>query len=117
MILMAVSIGLGAFGAHALREELILSGRKETFELGIRYLTYHSLALVILGALMDKFRGLRISALFLIIGLVLFSGSLLTLALTNQSMWGAVAPLGGSAFIVGWLHAAWVVLKSAKQPE
>ena len=117
MILMALSIGLGAFGAHALREQLVLSGRKETFELGIRYLTYHAIALVILGALMEKFRGLRLSALFLVIGLILFSGSLLTLALTNQSMWGAVAPLGGSAFIVGWLHAAWVVFKPAKQTE
>ena len=117
MILMAVSIGLGAFGAHVLREQLILSGRKETFELGIRYFTYHSLALVILGALTEKFRGLRISALFLVIGVILFSGSLLTLALTNQPMWGAVAPLGGSAFIAGWLHAAWVVYESAKLPE
>ncbi|MDZ4716324.1 MAG: DUF423 domain-containing protein [Cytophagales bacterium] len=114
MMLMALGIGLGAFGAHALKETLELSGRKETFELGIRYLLYHALGFILLGRLMESYSKLRIAVLFLTVGIAVFSGSLVTLALTNQSLWGAVAPLGGSTLIAGWLLAAWVVYTQEK---
>lgn len=112
MLLMAGSVALGAFGAHAFKESLLASGRTETFELAIRYLMFHSLALILLGYLMEKFPGLRTAVVFLLAGIFFFCGSLLVLALADQPVWGAVAPIGGTALIVGWLMAAWTVYKS-----
>jgi uncharacterized membrane protein YgdD (TMEM256/DUF423 family) len=112
MLLMAAAVTLGAFGAHALKETLAASGRTETFELAIRYLMFHSLSLILLGFLMDKFPGLRTAALFLTVGMFFFCGSLLILALANEAAWGAVAPLGGASLIIGWLTAGWTVYKT-----
>lgn len=109
MILMASGVALGAFGAHALKSKLAESGRTDTFETGIRYMLIHSLALILIGILMDRYRGLSTAGVLLFIGILLFSGSLLTLSLTNAGYWGAVAPIGGTALIVGWLYAAWTV--------
>lgn len=112
MLLMACSVALGAFGAHALKATLEATGRTETFELAIRYMTVHSLALILFGLLMDKYPGLLKAAALLFMGIVFFSGSLLVLALADQPLWGAVAPLGGTALILGWLTACWTVFQS-----
>ena len=113
--LMAFNIAVGAFGAHALKETLVESGRTDTFDLAIRYSVYHALAFLFLGFLMERIPGLRTSVIFLVIGVVLFSGSLLTLSLTNQTWWGAVTPFGGASLIVGWLAAVWAVYNSGKK--
>ena len=105
------AVGFGAFGAHALKATLEASGRVETFELGVRYLFYHSLALMIIGMLMEKFPKLKMAALFLTVGVVLFSGSLISLALTDCSGWGAVAPFGGVAMLAGWAQGAWAIYR------
>ncbi len=112
MGLMACGVALGAFGAHALKTMLAASGRTDTFELAIRYLMFHSLALILFGLLMEKLPGLRTAAIFLLAGIVFFSGSLLVLALADQPVWGAFAPIGGTALIVGWMAAGWAVYKS-----
>lgn len=110
-LLMALTVGLGAFGSHLLKATLETTGRFGTFELAIRYLFIHSSGLLILGALMDKRPRLFIAASLLLAGMIFFSGSLLMLAFTNTGPWGAVTPIGGTLFVAGWLVAAWAVLK------
>jgi len=109
MILMAAGVAMGAFGAHALKAKLTESGRVDSYETGIRYMLIHSLALILIGILMDRYPQLGVAGVLLVIGILFFSGSLLTLSLTNAGYWGAVAPIGGTALIIGWLYAAWVV--------
>ena len=110
-LLGSFGIGFGAFGAHALRVTLEASGRTDTFELGVRYLFYHALVLMIIGTLIEKFPKLKTAALLLIAGVILFSGSLITLALTNWSGWGSLAPVGGIALLAGWVFGAWAIFR------
>lgn len=110
-LLMAAGVALGAFGAHALKDQLTASGRLETYELGIRYLMVHALALILFGVLVDTYPRLRLSGWLLLAGIAFFSGSLLILSLTNNPAWGAVAPIGGTSFIVGWLLAAYEIIR------
>ena len=108
-LLMGGGVALGAFGAHAWKVRLAATGRADTFDLGIRYLMIHALALLLMGSLMDHYPRLHIGAKLLMAGILFFSGSLITLALSNIGMWGAVAPLGGACLILGWLAGAWAV--------
>lgn len=78
---------------------MLTPARLATFETGVRYQMYHGLGLLALGALPR--RSWR-AAPFLLIGSFLFSGSLYLLVLTNQGIWGAVAPVGGVLQIIGW---------------
>jgi len=107
----ALSVALGAFGAHALKPMLMATGRLETYELAVRYQFYHTLALLAIGLLQEKFSGLKTAAAIMVTGIIIFSGSLYTLALLNQPVWGAVTPLGGAALIVAWMTMAWVIFR------
>lgn len=100
----ALGVCLGAFGAHALREKLP-QDLLEIFETGVRYHLYHTLALLGVAIMILQFphsRHLRWAAGLFAIGILFFSGSLYALALSGVRMWGAVTPLGGVAFILGW---------------
>jgi uncharacterized membrane protein YgdD (TMEM256/DUF423 family) len=111
-LLGALAVALGAFGAHLLRRRLPAE-RLETFETAVRYQTYHALALLAAGLLAGQAASpsLAAAAGFLFIaGILLFSGSLYLLAATGERRWGAVTPLGGLAFIAGWLCLAVSVL-------
>lgn len=95
---MFLAVGLGAFGAHALKarqspEMLAI------FETGVRYQVYHALALLLLAAV----RGPSKAGWCFTAGIVIFSGSLYLLALTGVKKWGAVTPIGGVLFLIGWL--------------
>lgn len=98
-----VGVALGAFGAHGLRGRLSPE-MLAVFETGVRYQMYHALALLALGALGTAIGGrlLTIAGWSFTAGIVLFSGSLYLLALTDIRMLGAITPLGGVAFLVGW---------------
>lgn len=111
----ALSVMIGAFGAHALKSMLESTGRLETFETAVKYQFYHVLALLILGLLMTKFdhRLLSYAGYSFITGVVIFSGSLYILCITNVSKWGAVTPLGGLFLIAGWILLFLGILKSA----
>ena len=100
-----LSVAIGAFGAHALKNILEANDRMQTFETGVKYQFYHALALILLGLLMQKFdHKLFIwSGYGFIIGTILFSGSLYILSLTGIGKWGAITPLGGVAYLVGWI--------------
>jgi uncharacterized membrane protein YgdD (TMEM256/DUF423 family) len=108
----ALGVALGAFGAHSLKRRLTAE-RLETFETGVRYHLVHSLAL--LGTALAAGRwpdsGLPAFAGWLFLaGILLFSGSLYLLVSTGRRWLGAITPLGGLAFIGGWIClalAAW----------
>ncbi|WP_027461291.1 DUF423 domain-containing protein [Deinococcus murrayi] len=101
-LLAALGVGLGAFGAHGLRDTLS-AGDLATFETGVRYQMYTALALLALGA--SGRRG--VWGALLLAGAVVFSGSLYLLVLTGPRWWGAVTPLGGVLMMAGLLAAAW----------
>jgi len=99
-----LAVGAGAFGAHALRGR-ISPEHLAIFETGARYQIYHALALLAAAWAVSRWPGsLLVSAGWLfVVGSVLFSGSLYILALTGVRWWGAVTPIGGLAFLAGWL--------------
>jgi uncharacterized membrane protein YgdD (TMEM256/DUF423 family) len=102
-VLGALGVGLGAFGAHGLRGRLG-PDMLAVFETGVRYHMYHALAIVLVAALAGRIesRWLPTAGWAFTAGIVLFSGSLYTLALTGITILGAVTPLGGLAFLIGW---------------
>jgi len=104
-VLGALSVIIGAFGAHAFKELLETHQRMETFETGVKYQFYHILAMLGVGLLMFKIEDqwLNYSAYSFLAGIVLFSGSLYILSLTGITKWGAVTPLGGLFLILGWV--------------
>jgi uncharacterized membrane protein YgdD (TMEM256/DUF423 family) len=105
-----VAVVLGAFGAHGLRARLV-PDMLSTFEIGVRYQMYHALALLAVGILLPRSPSpaLAVAGWLFVAGTVVFSGSLYVLAVTGQRWLGAVTPLGGAAFIAGWLVLAWAV--------
>ncbi len=103
-ILGGLSVAGGAFGAHALKAQLT-DKALATFEIGTRYQMYHSLALLLVGLLwlqLPSNSWLSYASWAFMLGIVLFSGSLYGLSLSGIKMLGAVAPIGGLAFIIGW---------------
>jgi len=98
-----LSVALGAFGAHALkavRDEYHL----KIFHTGVEYQFLHTFALALVGVLLSREDSpwLRASGHAFWIGILIFSGSLYLLTLTRVGKWGAVTPIGGTAFLVGW---------------
>jgi uncharacterized membrane protein YgdD (TMEM256/DUF423 family) len=99
-----LAVVLGAFAAHGLKGKLSES-MMSAFQTGVQYQMYHSLALVLLVVLYRQMPQeiLMWSAGFLLAGILLFSGSLYLLALTEIKWFGPITPIGGLCFIVGWL--------------
>ncbi len=110
-ILGALSVAGGAFASHALESQL--SDRAlEIFETGVRYQMYHALALLFVALLLSQLQPdpptpLVAAGILWIVGIVIFSGSLYALSLSGIKGLGAITPIGGVAFIVGWLCLAW----------
>ncbi|MEB2785300.1 DUF423 domain-containing protein [Algoriphagus persicinus] len=105
-ILGACAVGIGAFGAHGLKEILADTGRAETFETAVKYHFYHSLAIFLIGILAlikPEWKKLSTAAISMVIGILIFSGSLYVLSLTGTTWLGAITPFGGLALIVGWI--------------
>ena len=100
-----LAVALGAFGAHALKnrlDEYALS----VYETAVQYQFYHSLALLAVGLLalqLPASRALHTSGIAFIVGILIFSGSLYLLSFTGIRWLGAITPIGGVAFMVGWL--------------
>ncbi|MEK0181823.1 MAG: DUF423 domain-containing protein [Oscillatoriales cyanobacterium] len=108
-----LSVAGGAFASHALKDKL--SDRSlEIFETGARYQMYHALALLLVALILSRAEASQtffvVSGWAFIVGTLIFSGSLYALSLTNIKLLGAITPLGGVAYIVGWVClaiAAW----------
>jgi uncharacterized membrane protein YgdD (TMEM256/DUF423 family) len=110
----ALAVILGAFGAHALRSHLDARDL-ETFETAVRYQMYHAFALFAAAWLISRTAPHAGAAAWaFVVGIVIFSGSLYLLVATGQRWLGAVTPIGGLAFIAGWVLLA---LAASKLPQ
>ncbi|NIQ01987.1 MAG: DUF423 domain-containing protein [Nitrospinaceae bacterium] len=110
-----LSVMLGAFGAHSLKNRLTEKSLA-TFQTGVLYQFIHSLALILVGILAilsvdEQRKKVERSGWFFAAGIVLFSGSLYTLALGGPRFLGPVTPLGGLSFMIGWFLFALAVPK------
>jgi uncharacterized membrane protein YgdD (TMEM256/DUF423 family) len=106
-LLAGAGVGLGAFGAHGLKSK-VTAELLAVFEVGVRYQIYHALALMAVAWATTRWPGAWVNAsgwLFLV-GIVVFSGSLYVMTFTGQRWLGAITPIGGLCFILGWIALA-----------
>lgn len=109
-----IGVAAGAFGAHGL-EALLSSDLLAVYETGVRYELVHAVALLFVGLAVNQWPGAgwgRAGWMFLV-GTVLFSGSLYALALTGVRALGAITPVGGVFFLLGWILAGVAATRSA----
>ncbi len=102
---MFLAVALGAFGAHALKNKLS-EDQMKTYQTGIQYHLAHGLGLLLTGLManqLDSSSLVNLAGWLLAAGIVLFSGSLYALSLTGIRKLGAITPLGGIAFLAGWV--------------
>lgn len=113
-LLALIAVIIGAFGAHGLKARLS-SEMLAIYQTGVQYHFYHALGILLVGLacfhLPDSI-ALRASGWLMAAGILLFSGSLYALALSGEKWLGALAPVGGTAFILGWAALAWAVLRT-----
>lgn len=117
-ILGAIAVALGAFGAHGLKK-LVPSETVTTFQTGVQYQVYHTIALFIAAILFEKYpnKWVKLAGAAFITGIILFSGSLylLTALKATETVGleglGVITPFGGAAFIAGWLFLFYGVVK------
>ncbi|MEH7106210.1 MULTISPECIES: DUF423 domain-containing protein [Bacillaceae] len=100
-----LAVALGAFGAHGLKDKLD-AHYLEIWKTGVTYQMFHATGLLVIGILLGK---AATSALFswsgwlMLIGIILFSGSLYVLSLTKIGPLGAITPIGGVCFLAAWI--------------
>ena len=107
--LLFVAVAFGAFGAHALRSKLA-PDLMAVYQTAVQYHFWHALGLLAVGILLAQKpeNGTLVAAAWLLVaGIVIFCGSLYVLALTGTRGWGALAPVGGTAFLAAWAALAW----------
>jgi len=123
-ILVSLAVIIGAFGAHGLKPHLT-AYQLDIFETGNRYHFYHGLGVLALAPLANYLSAnkLKITVTLLILGVLLFSGSLYLLAtrellgITNWKFLGPLTPIGGVFFIIGWSYLGWTTLHAKKNHE
>ena len=108
-VLAGLGVTLGAFAAHGLRETLTPQALG-WWETAVQYQMWHAIGLIAIGA--AGLNGNRFPALLLVLGTLIFSGSLYAMALGGPRWFGMITPLGGLAMITGWVLAAWSVGKA-----
>lgn len=110
----ALAIGLGAFGAHGLKD-LVSERMLANYETGVRYQMYCALAIMVLAlaaALKQEIqKPLATACLLVMLGTIIFSSSLYTMALTGLTFLGAITPIGGVLMIAGLVYAAITIIK------
>ncbi len=106
-----LAVILGAFGAHTL-ETRVTAERLAVFETGVRYQMYHAIALLFLAWAAQQWPTwqITVAGYLFIAGMIIFSGSLYLLVITNTPWLGAITPIGGLSFIVGWILLFWAAL-------
>ncbi|MBN6884984.1 uncharacterized membrane protein YgdD (TMEM256/DUF423 family) [Cytobacillus horneckiae] len=100
-----LSVALGAFGAHGL-EGKVEGKYMDNWQTAVQYQMFHAIGILIVGLLMSKMPDsslLNWSGWLMLFGIIFFSGSLYVLALTKISVLGAITPIGGVAFLAGWV--------------
>ncbi len=112
-LMAGLAVAAGAFGAHALKQRLS-ADLLAVFETGVRYQMFHALGLMALALAMDRWvaPSFQWAGGFWLAGILLFSGSLYALCLTGARSLGAVTPLGGVCFLLGWVLLVWGAWRS-----
>ena len=108
-----ISVATGAFAAHALKQKLS-ADMLTTFEIGARYQMYHALGLIAVAWALTQWEHqlLTVAGWMFTFGILIFCGSLYVLSLTGIRWLGAITPIGGLAFMVGWFCLAWTAMRS-----
>lgn len=108
-----LTVALGAFGAHSLKNLLDEYG-KSIYEKAILYQMFHTMALFGVGLLQHfiKQHTLAVAGWGFLMGILLFSGSLYVLAITGTKWLGAITPIGGISFLFGWSYLIWILAKT-----
>ncbi|MBW8333501.1 MAG: DUF423 domain-containing protein [Prolixibacteraceae bacterium] len=111
-VFMALGVLLGAFGAHALKK-ILSPDMLAVFNTGVEYQFYHALGLLLVGLIgfRIKSKWLNWSGILMIFGILIFSGSLYALSISGIKILGAITPIGGLAFVAGWICLAVALLK------
>lgn len=110
---MFLSVALGAFGAHGL-EGKVSERMLANWQTGVHYHMAHALGLLFIGLLSERIGASSLisgGGWFLLVGILLFSGSLYVMALTGVKTLGAVTPFGGVSFLIGWALIATAAVK------
>lgn len=113
-----IAVAFGAFGAHALKDKLS-AHYLAVWETAVQYQMFHAVALLAVGILMSPAilgpsTQLSWAGYLLLAGIIIFSGSLYVLSLSGIGVLGAITPIGGVAFIVGWIMLIVAVVKFGK---
>ena len=109
-----LSVALGAFAAHALKE-LLTEQLLATFRTAVEYQFFHSLGLILIALVLSQkpeVKFLKVAGIAMITGILLFSGSLYILAFTGLTSFGIITPFGGLAFLIAWLYFSLAVWKT-----
>ncbi|MHA2181120.1 MAG: DUF423 domain-containing protein [Promethearchaeota archaeon] len=103
----ALAVSTGAFGAHIL-EPIVSDSVFITYQKAVRYQMYHSIGLILVSILYSQtlIKALNIAGWCFLLGMITFSGSLYLLVFTGFSWLGAITPIGGVAFVIGWISIA-----------
>ncbi len=113
--LLALAVGFGAFGAHAL-ENILTTERLQTWETAVFYQTWNALGLVLIALVSKIFqKELKLASNLILLGIFIFSGSLYTLCLTDIGLFGAITPIGGISLIAGWIVFGWKLVKQTSE--
>ena len=105
-----IAVALGAFGAHSLKTKLS-ADMLNIFEIGVRYQMYHALGLIAVAWATTRWPDANLNAAgwAFIVGIIVFSGSLYLLSATDIRWLGAITPIGGLAFLIGWAILIWSI--------
>ena len=108
-----LGVTAGAFGAHALKSRLA-PDMLAVFEVAVRYQMYHAFALIVCAWAVTKWPGMLVntSGWLFVAGTIVFSGSLYALSLSGVRWLGAITPIGGVAFLVGWICLAAAAMRA-----
>jgi uncharacterized membrane protein YgdD (TMEM256/DUF423 family) len=109
-----LAVGLGAFGAHGLKSR-ISPEMLDVYQTGVQYHVFHALALILIGIIahwLSQSNLIIWSGGLFLAGIIIFSGSLYVLSITGIRAFGAITPVGGIAFLIGWVLLAWASLKN-----
>jgi uncharacterized membrane protein YgdD (TMEM256/DUF423 family) len=102
-----LAVLLGAFGAHALKK-ILSPDMLAIYQTAVQYQFYHALGLLAVGIIGLHYpsKWIRLAGIFLIAGIIVFSGSLYVLSLSGIKAFGAITPIGGISFVIGWIFLA-----------
>lgn len=117
-VFMALAVCFGAFGAHIV-QDMLTPDRFEVYKTAVEYQFYHAIGLLLLGCItmhIEPKKWILWSGYAFVTGILIFSGSLYILTLTDTGWLGAITPFGGFAFILGWIFLIVGILRSEKEP-